>query len=124
MQEAAQSEKVLFTRFFGGQNSQGPVLHVHASYPGAKSLGISWEILIFSQFDQSQWQMSAILTMREDQKRGFPRFCPRTVHAKAYNKAFTQKCVATHCILATLLDNTEILREHLHEEAGEEAGGE
>lgn len=26
MQEAAQIEKVLFTRFFGGKNSQGPVL--------------------------------------------------------------------------------------------------
>ena len=28
MQEAAQIEKVLFTRFFGGQNSQSPVLLV------------------------------------------------------------------------------------------------
>jgi hypothetical protein len=29
MQEAAQIEKVLFTRFFGGKNSQGPVFSMY-----------------------------------------------------------------------------------------------
>ena len=74
MQEAAQIEKVLFTRFFGGQKSQSPVGSMSIGSSGAKTPEISWEMLIFSQFNWSRWQESAILTIGKDQKRGFLRF--------------------------------------------------
>lgn len=76
-------------------------------------------MLIFSQIDQSRWQSPAILTMGKDQKRGFPRFY-RTVQVNAHDRAFTQKYVATHCILAIFLDDNEMLRDRFMGKLGEE----
>jgi hypothetical protein len=48
--------------------------HLHWLVSGAKTPEISWEKRIFSQIGWSRWQRTAILTMGEDQKRGFLRF--------------------------------------------------
>ena len=49
--------------------------------------------------------------MGKEQKRGFPRFCPRTAPADADDSLPSQKYVTTHRILAILLDDIEMLRD-------------
>ena len=58
--------------------------------------------------------------MGKEQKRGFPRFCPRTAPADADDSLPSQKYVTTHRILAILLDDIEMLRDRFMEKQGEE----